>query len=144
MGETLAHHGIKGMKWGVRRFQKENGSLTVAGKKRYSATKKDVLLYGEKGAQRIADRRNKGDSRKKAVAKEFGRQTAIAVGLGVTASAAMYTLTSGKARKIVKAGKSAVDSFNNVSILDKNGNVISKYHQTVRVGESAVGLILRR
>lgn len=31
----LAHHGIKGMKWGVRRYQNEDGSLTAAGKKRY-------------------------------------------------------------------------------------------------------------
>lgn len=30
----LAHHGIKGMKWGVRRFQNEDGSLTEAGKAR--------------------------------------------------------------------------------------------------------------
>lgn len=34
--DRLAHHGIKGMKWGVRRFQKKDGSLTPAGKKRYS------------------------------------------------------------------------------------------------------------
>lgn len=32
----LAHHGIKGQKWGIRRFQKKDGSLTPAGKKRYS------------------------------------------------------------------------------------------------------------
>lgn len=31
----LYHHGIKGMKWGIRRFQNEDGSLTSAGKKRY-------------------------------------------------------------------------------------------------------------
>lgn len=32
----LAHHGIKGMKWGIRRFRNEDGTLTDAGKKRYS------------------------------------------------------------------------------------------------------------
>lgn len=29
----LYHHGIKGMKWGVRHYQNEDGSLTNAGKK---------------------------------------------------------------------------------------------------------------
>lgn len=32
----LHHHGIKGMRWGVRRYQNEDGSLTPAGKERYS------------------------------------------------------------------------------------------------------------
>jgi hypothetical protein len=31
----LAHYGIMGMKWGVRRYQNPDGSLTSAGKKRY-------------------------------------------------------------------------------------------------------------
>lgn len=31
----LYHHGIKGQRWGIRRFQNENGSLTNAGRKRY-------------------------------------------------------------------------------------------------------------
>lgn len=37
---VLVHHGILGMRWGVRRFQNKDGSYTAAGKKRYSI--KDV------------------------------------------------------------------------------------------------------
>ena len=32
---TLYHHGVKGMKWGVRRYQNADGSLNAAGKKHY-------------------------------------------------------------------------------------------------------------
>lgn len=34
-GDFLEHHGIKGQKWGVRRYQNEDGSLTSAGEARY-------------------------------------------------------------------------------------------------------------
>ena len=34
--EYLAHHGTKGQRWGFRRFQNYDGSLTAAGKLRYS------------------------------------------------------------------------------------------------------------
>ena len=46
----LYHHGIKGQKWGVRRFQNKDGSLTPAGKKRY-----DEPNVGRKFVQKTSE-----------------------------------------------------------------------------------------
>ena len=37
--DELYHHGIKGQKWGLRRFQNEDGTLTALGKIHYGAQK---------------------------------------------------------------------------------------------------------
>ena len=46
----LYHHGIKGQKWGVRRFQNKDGSMTSAGKKREQMKNpiKDALARRQK------------------------------------------------------------------------------------------------
>ena len=50
----LCHHGVVGMKWGVRRYQRKDGSLTPAGKKRYD---KDMAkLKAEEEKVKIAER----------------------------------------------------------------------------------------
>lgn len=40
MESVLKHHGILGMKWGIRRYQNADGSLTAAGRKRYGKEEK--------------------------------------------------------------------------------------------------------
>lgn len=62
--DELYHHGIKGMRWGIRRFQNENGSLTNAGRKRYSV---DI----DKAKERVASAKKQ----KKDAAIEYNRVT---------------------------------------------------------------------
>ena len=48
----LAHHGVKGMKWGVRRYQNKDGSLTTSGKKKISKEYKKASIAGDKSLQK--------------------------------------------------------------------------------------------
>ena len=42
--QDLEHHGILGMKWGVRRYQNKDGSLTSAGKRHYTDSDQDSRI----------------------------------------------------------------------------------------------------
>lgn len=53
MNDYLEHHGILGQKWGIRRFQNPDGSLTPAGKKRYRTSSDSVYdISSPKGISR--------------------------------------------------------------------------------------------
>lgn len=36
--DSISHHGVLGQKWGIRRYQNEDGTLTDSGKKQYLKT----------------------------------------------------------------------------------------------------------
>lgn len=46
--DELRHHGIKGQRWGIRRFQNKDGSLTPAGRRRYDEPNKGGKSNGER------------------------------------------------------------------------------------------------
>lgn len=47
MNNEIQHHGIKGQKWGRRRYQNKDGSLTPAGEKRYGTKENFESQYDE-------------------------------------------------------------------------------------------------
>lgn len=83
--KELLHWGIKGMKWGVRRYQNKDGTLTPAGKKRYNAemerlkNEEKILKNKEATRAKLAKLENKQkeiDERKKALNGDSGKKTA--------------------------------------------------------------------
>ena len=90
----LYHHGILGMKWGVRRFQNKDGSYTSAGKQRYGS-----------GINQKDSESKKGLSDK--------QKTALKIGAGLVAGALVayggYSLAkSGKLDKFIKKGSTVL------------------------------------
>ena len=93
--QALAHHGIKGQKWGRRRFQNADGSLTPAGRQRYDDSQDDGSFK----------------SRVKKAAGEIGAAAKQTVGkVGASAKKAAQNFES---TELAKRGKSAIDVLMN-------------------------------
>lgn len=132
--DELYHHGVPGMKWGVRKAEPSKGGESKKRRTNSDTKYNDyyVSIYGKKGANRINKRMNeKGYTRKKAVRMELGRK--ITIGLLSTAATglAVYSIGSGKVSSLASKGMEAVRSFadskTKAYMLDKSGNVIKRY-----------------
>ena len=60
--DELYHHGILGMKWGVRRYQYKDGSLTPAGRKRYYNSSGEMTKHEAQRKAKDDYKRKKDDA----------------------------------------------------------------------------------
>ena len=105
----ISHSGIKGMHWGVRRFQNEDGSLTAAGRAR----------YGDGGAPNGSSGGTGGTSSRKAKAKKALKIAAgVAVATGAAYGAYRLSKHPGVARALTRGVNEirsrATDAYNAV------------------------------
>lgn len=113
MDGDLYHHGIKGQRWGIRRFQKKDGSLTPAGKKRYSDDARSKESFTTKHYNKAYERyKAEGYTDKEAdkMAKGQVKTEKILMAVGATAatvavSVAAYKFYDNHADRMIKPGK---------------------------------------
>ena len=115
--QYLMHHGVKGQRWGVRRYQNEDGSLTVAGKRKAekaeikSDTKK-LSKAGLPGGLKDRMHKNRGTELYSQINQQRGREYTNKV----LKSAKMRTYGQAVAAGSVAAGMAAVASLGIVTI----------------------------
>lgn len=122
MDSKLYHSGVKGMKWGIRRYQNADGTLTEEGRARYGTNSYQEMSPSQR-ANFNKDMTERSDKLK--------RNTAIGVGLAATAASAAglaWYLTKRKEHgKRVLAGKKAAETrkvFETIRVKDVNAALL--------------------
>ena len=156
MNNELYHHGIKGQKWGVRRFQNGDGSLKPAGEKRYGVGER-VADYASRSRKTKQTEAMRGvdmiDARNRAIkaAKGKGLRAQLSARYGHARDQAMHEASSknlSKQADVWKDSKNARIGEHNRNKYEKRAfNEMSEanYHKTIKnmnYGKRAVNAVL--
>lgn len=112
MEYELYHWGVKGMKWGVRRYQNKDGSLTPAGRKRQAKQEYNAERKAAKAKYQNTKRDISGSDpeRNKRIAKKVA--SAVIMTATVSAAAALYAKNPKAVNDVVaKMGKATVSGL---------------------------------
>lgn len=101
--DELYHHGIKGQRWGVRRYQNEDGSLTSAGKKRYGDDSNPINYRSTGIKSALARRSNEKVDKSFKKWKENSDKRDNAIDLGKKANAAKLAYENNKGDKSLRS-----------------------------------------
>ncbi len=157
----LAHYGVLGMKWGVRRYQNADGSYTKAGLKKKAKRDKRAAQLEEDNKKLAADnklrstelndlqaRGLKSPVFKDAYDKHLLSNEAAGVPTITNRYDFLYNekrwrkkdIASNKDR--ISSNKKLIDNINNTSLNDKTAFDKSSPYQTATVGSLAIGALL--
>lgn len=133
----LIHHGIQGQKWGLRRYQNEDGSLTPEGKARYAEAKSHATTLNDK-AREVAlkeDERGKLDkeiySKKSKLSKKKSSKAKAKIEAQLNQLKKSRTSIDNK----IKKGQAEIDNL--VNKLRSEGFAVSKERGIIYKGTMA-------
>lgn len=122
----LAHHGIKGQKWGIRRYQNEDGTLTPEGRARYldSNGEEKGLTIGKRLEMKLnkaISNRNEKKAKEEARIKETAKKYSEAMAKANELSAQSDAVWEEAYATYKSLGKNFIQRYKSVSAAQKGG-----------------------